>query len=257
MKKIYFASDFHLGIPALLPSIEREKKIVRWLNSIADSAEEIFLVGDIFDFWFDYQKAVPKGFIRLLGTLAQLSDAGIPIHLFKGNHDLWMKDYFSNELGVFVHTNPIFREWDDKKFLIGHGDGLGPGDLGYKWMKKIFTNPIAQKLFNWLHPDIGITLAHHLSGTSRNAQSKKKDDFLGAEKEWLIHYCEKKLTQKEIDYFIFGHRHLPIYYQLSNKKSVYINLGEWMNQCTYAEFDGIHLKIQAFENKKPEIITNV
>lgn len=254
MKNIYFASDFHLGIPGSLSSFERERKIIRWLDIIADSSEEIFLVGDLFDFWFDYKHVAPRGFTRLLGKIAELSDGGIPIHIFKGNHDLWLKNYFENELGVNIYSNPIERVWGGKSFLIGHGDGLGPGDFGYKWMKKIFTNPAAIKLFSWIHPDLGIPLASFFSGTSRASQSSETKQFLGPEKEWLIQYSEKKLLSKEYDYFIFGHRHLPIFYFLSNKKSIYINLGEWLQQCTYAIFDGEKIELKAFENENPRIV---
>ena len=254
MKNIYFASDFHLGIPGTLSSSEREKKIIRWLDFIADSSKEIFLVGDLFDFWFDYKHVVPRGFTRLLGKIAELSDLGIPIHIFKGNHDLWLKDYFENELGVHLYSKPIEREWGGKSFLIGHGDGLGPGDYGYKWMKKIFTNPVAIKLFSWIHPDLGIPLASFFSSTSRASQSGDAEQFLGPDKEWLIQYSERKLLSKEYDYFIFGHRHLPIFYPLSNQKSIYINLGEWLNQCTYAIFDGEKIQLKAFETENSGIV---
>lgn len=256
MKKIYFASDFHLGIPGKLSSSERERKIVRWLDFIADTAEEIFLVGDLFDFWFDYKYAAPQGFVRLLGKIAELTDQGIPIHIFKGNHDLWMKNYLKNELGVRIYSKPIEREWNGKLFLIGHGDGLGPGDYGYKWMKKIFTNPLAKNLYSWLHPDLGIPLAYYFSGTSRASQSKIPDQFLGPQKEWLIQYSEKKLLSKNYDYFIFGHRHIPIFFRLSNQKSIYINLGEWLNQCTYAVLDQGQIELKSYENDNAIIISN-
>jgi UDP-2,3-diacylglucosamine hydrolase len=248
MKKIYFASDFHIGVPNHEASQARERKIVRWLQKIEEDACAIFLVGDIFDFWFEYKKVVPKGAIRLLGKLAELQDKGIDIHFFVGNHDIWMFDYFPRELGFTVHHKPLQIELKGKHFFIGHGDGLGPGDYGYKRLRKFFTNRLCQWLFKWLHPDLGIRLASFSSSTSRSAQTEP-EHFLGTEKEWLLIYSNHKLKQlPNVDYFIFGHRHLPLDVLLENKQSRYLNLGEWLNYCTYAVFDGIDLKLKAFEN---------
>lgn len=255
MKKIYFASDFHLGVPSPEASRLREQKILRWLNSIENDAKAIFLVGDIFDFWFEYKTVVPKGAIRLLGKIAELSDRGIDIHFFVGNHDIWMFDYFPNELGVTVHHQPIQIELGGKQFFIGHGDGLGPKDYGYKRLKKVFTNRLCQWLFRWLHPDIGMRIANRSSSASRTAQTEP-EYFLGAEEEWLLLYSNYKLKElPAIDYFIFGHRHLPLDILLENQHSRYINLGEWFNQCTYAEFDGQNLHLKTFENPSFDLNT--
>lgn len=248
MKKIYFASDFHLGVPTFEASRQRELKILRWLNSIEQDAEAIFLVGDIFDFWFEYKTVVPKGAVRLLGKLAELSDRGIDIHFFVGNHDIWMFDYFPKELGITVHHKALQIELKGKHFFIAHGDGLGPHDYGYKRLKKVFTNPLCQWLFRWLHPDLGVRLANRSSSASRTAQTEP-EYFLGADKEWLLLYSNYKLKQlPNIDYFIFGHRHLPLDISLDNQQSRYLNLGEWFNYCTYVEFDGQELQLKAFEN---------
>jgi len=248
MKKIYFASDFHLGTPTPEASRLREQKILRWLHSIENDAKSIYLVGDIFDFWFEYKTVVPKGAVRLLGKIAELSDRGIDIHFFVGNHDIWMFDYFPDELGITVHHQPIQIELNGKQFFVGHGDGLGPKDYGYKRLKKIFTNRLCQWLFGWLHPDIGMRIANHSSSASRTAQTAP-EQFLGAEREWLLLYSNYKLKQlPAIDYFIFGHRHLPLDILLENQHSRYINLGEWFSQYTYAEFDGQDLHLKAFEN---------
>lgn len=248
MKKIYFASDFHLGAPNLSASQQREQKILRWLRSIEQDAEAIFLVGDIFDFWFEYKTVVPKGAVRLLGKLAELSDRGIDIHFFVGNHDIWMFDYFPTELGITVHHAPLQITLKGKQFFIAHGDGLGPSDYSYKRLKKIFTNRLCQWLFRWLHPDIGVRLANYSSSASRTAQTEP-EYFLGKDKEWLLLYSNYKLQQfPETDYFIFGHRHLPLDILLENQKSRYLNLGEWFNHCTYVEFDGHHLELKTFEN---------
>ncbi len=155
-KKIFFASDFHLGVPDHNSSIQREKRIVAWLNQIKDEAHSIYLLGDIFDFWFEYKRAIPKGFIRLQGKLAELRDAGIPIYFFTGNHDMWMFDYFPKELDIPVFRSPIVLEHNNQRLLVGHGDGLGPGDNMYKLLKKVFNNSICQWLFARIHPNLGI-----------------------------------------------------------------------------------------------------
>ena len=248
MKKIYFASDFHLGVPNHRASQERERRILRWLAQIEQDAEAIFLVGDIFDFWFEYKTVVPKGAIRLLGKLAELHDKGIDIHFFVGNHDIWMFDYFPTELGITVHHQPLQIELKGKQFFIAHGDGLGPNDYGYKRLKKVFTNRFCQWLFRWLHPDIGMRLANYSSSTSRTAQTEP-EYFLGTDKEWLLLYSNYKLKQyPTTNYFIFGHRHLPLDITLDNQSSRYINLGEWFSYNTYAVFDGEQLELKAFEN---------
>ncbi|HFC01032.1 MAG TPA: UDP-2,3-diacylglucosamine diphosphatase [Phaeodactylibacter sp.] len=251
-KKIYFASDFHLGVAAKLTSKEREKKIVRWLASIQDDAHEIYLVGDVFDFWFEYGTAIPKGYSRLFGKLAELRDRGIPIFFFIGNHDMWMFRYFEEELDIPIIRQPIIKKINGKTFFIGHGDGLGPGDKGYKILKKIFSNKICQFLFKWIHPDLGIGLAHFWSQKSR-AVSPAMLRFLGEKKEWLVSFCNKKIDTEDIDFFIFGHRHLPIDYTLKNGKSRYINIGEWMHACSYGVFDGEDMQVLFFENNEGKV----
>lgn len=233
-KHIFFASDFHLGVPDYETSLEREKKIVNWLNHIEAKASEIFLVGDVFDFWFEYKQAIPKGFVRLQGKIAELTDKGIPVHLFTGNHDMWIFDYLPKELGIQLHREPITREFYGKKFLIGHGDGLGPGDRGYKFLKKVFRNPLCQWAFARLHPNFGIWLANKSSKTSRAATGMKDEVFHGKENEWLYIYCTEVLQKEHFDYFIFGHRHLPIDMEVGSD-SRYINLGDWLNYNTFLE----------------------
>ena len=247
-KKTYFASDFHLGARLREPDLARERRVVRWLDAISADAEAIYLVGDLFDFWFTYRSAVPRGHVRLLGKLAELTDGGLPVYCFTGNHDMWLFDYLEQACGIPTYRDPIVRDIHGKTFLIGHGDGLGPGDYGYKFIKRVFRNPVAQWLFAGLHPNIGIGLAHFWSGRSR-ASNPGEDVFLGPEKEWLIAYCERKLqSTPDIDYFIFGHRHLPIDYPLSNGRARYINLGEWMNYNSYVVFDGEEAQVRFFEN---------
>lgn len=244
-KRIYFLSDFHLGVPDYASSLIREKKVVAFLDEIKKDAHEIFVVGDLFDFWFEYRKVVPKGFVRILGKLAELTDAGIPVHFFVGNHDMWMNGYFEQELNIPVYYEPKSFEFHGKKFLVGHGDGLGPGDHGYKFLKKIFRNPVCQFLFGILPPALGMSLANYSSKGSRAATGNSDDEFLGEEKEWLIQYCKAYLQKEHKDYFIFGHRHLPIDFALPNE-SRYINLGDWIKYFTYAVFDGNELQLKTY-----------
>ncbi|HRO44501.1 UDP-2,3-diacylglucosamine diphosphatase [Agriterribacter sp.] len=246
-KNIYFLSDFHLGVPDHASSLKREKHIVRFLSGIKEDAAAIFIVGDLFDFWYEYKKVVPKGFVRILGKMAELTDSGIPLYFFVGNHDMWMSGYFENELSIPVYYEPKDFEFNGKKFLIGHGDGLGPGDTGYKFLKKIFRNKACQWLFGLLPPYIGMGIAHWSSKSSRAATGEDDAQFLGEDKEWLISYCKEVLQQKHYDFFIFGHRHLPIDFSLSGG-SRYINLGDWIRYNSYAVFDGQRLELKYFES---------
>ena len=248
-KKIYFASDFHLGIPNNLQSNEREKIIVAWLDEVKIDAKEIYLVGDLFDFWFEYKYTVPKGCIRFLGKIAELVEHGIQFHLFTGNHDMWMFDYLEKEFGITINRKPITKEINDKIFLIGHGDGLGPGDKKYKIIKRFFANKLCQWLFARLHPNFGFSIAHYWSKKSREKEMLGNHDFLGENKEWLIIYANEILKKRHVDYFIFGHRHLPIEHKL-NEKSTYINLGDWINHYTYGVFDGKKLTLENFDYKR-------
>ncbi|WP_153798165.1 UDP-2,3-diacylglucosamine diphosphatase [Foetidibacter luteolus] len=245
-KKIYFLSDFHLGAPNYESSLVREKKVVAFLDSIKKDAAEIFIVGDIFDFWYEYKTVVPKGYTRLLGKLAELTDTGIPVHFFIGNHDMWMRGYFEKELNIPVYTEPKTFEWNNRTFYIGHGDGLGPGDHGYKFLKKVFRNPACQWLFGLLHPRLGMGVANYFSRKSRAKTGSGDAIFLGEDKEWLVIYSREILAKEHFDYFIFGHRHLPLDISL-NKNSRYINLGDWITYFTYAVFDGNTVALKKWE----------
>lgn len=246
-KKIYFASDFHLGVPDYESSIVREKLIVKWLDEIKQDAEEVFLMGDLFDFWFEYKTAVPKGFVRLQGKIAELCDSGIPVHVFTGNHDMWMFDYLPKEIGIKLYRKEITREFNGKKFFLGHGDGLGPGDHGYKFIKKVFANPVCQWLFARIHPNLGISIANYWSRKSRIANKDVDEKFHGEENEWLVIHSKEILQKEYFDYFIFGHRHLPLDIKL-NEKSRYINLGEWVKFNSYAVFDGTNLELKYYKH---------
>ncbi len=231
-----------MGVPNYEKSREREDKIVRWLTSIENDVQILYLMGDVFDYWFEYKHAVPKGYVRLLGKLAQLADNGVEMHYFTGNHDMWVFDYLPAEIGMQLHREPITKEYNGKKFFLGHGDGLGPGDYGYKFIKRIFANPIAQWLFARIHPNTGIGLMKYFSQTSRVTTGNSDEIYLGDDKEWLIVFSKEVLLKEHFDYFIFGHRHLPLDKQVGNN-SRYINLGEWLNHQTYAVFDGSDVQL--------------
>jgi UDP-2,3-diacylglucosamine hydrolase len=241
--KIYFASDFHLGVPTDEKSRLREQMILKWLDHVSKDADAIYLVGDMFDFWFEYKNTIPKGFVRFQGKIAEITDRGIPVHFFIGNHDMWMFDYFPKELGVEVHRAPIEFLYQGKKIMVGHGDGLGPGDRGYKFIKLIFSNRFFQWCFARIHPNTGIGLANYFSRKSRAKTGQADEVFEGEEKEWLVHYCKAYLQHSPVDYFVFGHRHLPLHIQLT-EDSTYINLGDWIQYYTYAEFDGTSMYLK-------------
>ena len=211
--KIYFASDFHLGLPAGTNPLDREKKIVRWLKKISADAKEIYLLGDVFDFWWEYKLVVPKGFTRFLGTVASLTDSGIPVHFFAGNHDMWIGKYLSDECGIIVHSGPYIVTFDDKKFYLAHGEGLGSRDIGYKILLAIFRNRPLQVMYSALHPAIGVGFGHRWSLHSRLAKGISVA-FAGEEKEYLIRHSKKILETERIDYFIYGHRHISRTFRL-------------------------------------------
>jgi UDP-2,3-diacylglucosamine hydrolase len=245
-KKIYFASDFHLGVPDHETSLKREKLIVEWLESVRHDAHSIYLLGDLFDFWFEYRHSVPKGYIRFLGKLAELRDAGIPIYFFTGNHDMWMFDYFPKELDIPIYREPLILNSSKHKILIGHGDGLGPGDTTYKFLKKFFNSSFCQWLFARLHPNLGMAIAHRWSRDSRIANMKREEKFSGEENEFLLTYCKEVAKTQHYDFYIFGHRHLPLDLKVG-ENSRYINLGEWVHFTTYAVYDGKNVELKNFK----------
>jgi UDP-2,3-diacylglucosamine hydrolase len=248
--KIYFASDFHLGIPDHDRSLEREKKLVAWLDMARKDASEIFLMGDLFDFWFEYKTAIPRGYARLLGKLAEITDSGIPVHLFRGNHDMWAFNYLTKELNIQLHRDPEYRDFNGKHFYLAHGDGLGPGDNGYKFIKKVFANPFNQWLFRQLHPDFGIRMALFWSRKSRKAnvekEKRQQDIVLKLINQRITIHSNALLKQHpELDFLIFGHYHLPLDTTLPGGARQIV-LGDWITHFTYAEFDGEKLELKKF-----------
>lgn len=243
-KKIYFVSDTHLGAPALNNNREREQIFVKWMDEVKDDAEEIFLMGDIFDFWFEYKKVVPRGFTRTLGKIAELTDSGIKVHYFTGNHDVWVFDYLPKELGVMVHKKEFKTEFNGKKFFLAHGDGLDPFDKGYNFLKKIFTNKPLQWCFARLHPNLAVSIAHFWSKNSRLSKNISGGPF-DPKKEGLYIFAEKILETEAFDYLIFGHRHILLSTPIGKNNAQFILLGDWINEFSYGIFDG-----EKFELKK-------
>ena len=243
-KKVYFASDVHLGSPSHKNPLEIEKKFVNWLESIKNDAKEIYLVGDIFDFWFEYKKAIPRGFTRFISKLCDLNDAKIPVHFITGNHDIWIFDYLPSETGIIVHKKPIIVEIDGSKFFIAHGDGLTKNEKTYNIMKKIFHNRVAQWFFRWLHPDIGIKIAEIWSRQSRKSRSDNR--VLVPEKERLVDWAIEKLKKEYFDFFIFGHRHIEKDMKIKEKSRV-IYLGDWVKIFSYGVWDGNNFELKYYK----------
>jgi UDP-2,3-diacylglucosamine hydrolase len=252
----YFISDLHLGAPSLEQSQQRERKVVDFLKSIEDDCATLYIVGDLFDYWFEYKRVVPRGHTRLLGTLANMADKGMNLHVFTGNHDLWMTDYLEEELGATVHHQPSRIQLGTGQFYIAHGDGLGPGDLKYKMIKRIFTNPVCQWLYRRLHPNFGIGFAARMSRASRNSQSDDDHAFLG-DKERQLQHSLSVLENENIDFFIYGHRHhlkdLPITRKRKDGTKIdsrYVVLGDWISLDSFAKWDGTTLTTSTYSPKQ-------
>ncbi len=243
--KIYFVSDVHLGAPALKNNKERETLFVRWLDEIKADAKALFLMGDIFDFWFEYRKVVPRGFTRTLGKIAEIADSGIPVHYFTGNHDLWIFDYLPDELGIILHRQEYKTEFYGKKFFLAHGDGLDSSDKGYLLLKKIFTSKTMQWAFARLHPNFAFSVSHNWSKNSRIANGIQADSYRGDDQEGLFIFANSMEKKEHFDYFIFGHRHLLVERPIG-EKSVFINLGDWINSFSYGVFDGEKLELKKY-----------
>jgi UDP-2,3-diacylglucosamine hydrolase len=246
-KKTYFISDVHLGAPALNNNSEREKLFVSWLEEAGKDANEIYLLGDIFDFWYEYKKVVPRGFVRTLGKIAELTDRGIPVHYFTGNHDVWVYDYLPSETGVIVHRENIIQTIGDKVFYLGHGDGLDPNEKGYLFLKRIFTSKFAQFMFSRLHPNIALWFGHQWAKNSRMSKGTQPEYCKNVDNESAIQFSKNYCINHKIDYFIFGHRHILLEEEIKPDVKVFM-LGEWFNFFSYAVFDGNKVELKKYSN---------
>ena len=244
--KTYFISDVHLGAPAFNDNRERELLLAKWLDEINEDVAELYLMGDIFDFWWEYKKVVPRGFTRILGRIANLTDRGIPVHFFPGNHDLWVFDYLPAEIGVIVHRNEIVKEIGGKKFFLAHGDGLDAEDVGYIRLKKIFTNKNLQWWYSRLHPNFALHIAHKWSGSSRTEKLKKKERDFNVNNDGMYKFALSYLKQEPIDYFIFGHRHIMVNSPI-NENTRFVLLGDWISNFSYGVFDGEKFELKRYK----------
>lgn len=241
---IYFFSDSHLGLPSFEDSLIRERKLVKWLDSVKNDATEIFLLGDIFEFWWEWKNLVPKHYVRFFGKLAELADLGVKLHYFTGNHDIWAFGYFEQEFGMKIYNEPLKINLLGKSFFLAHGDGLGPGDKAYKLMKKAFRSKFLQWIAsNFLHPETIFKIVSRIS--KKRAELKANPQFKEHE-EWLIKYATEKEKSEHFDYYIFGHRHIPFIHQI-NELSKVVVLGDWLVNFTYAAFNGNELVLSKYE----------
>lgn len=246
-KNIYFISDLHLGLPNHKDSLVRERIIVKFLNQIKDSTKELYLLGDVFDFWHEYKRVVPRGFTRFLAKIAEFTDDGIPVHFFTGNHDIWAYNYLPQEIGVKIYRKPLVKEIYGKNFYLAHGDGLGPYDRKYKFLKSIFTNKVLQWMFARIHPNLALTFGLSWSLSNRSSYKPEQIEYKGEDKEWLILYSKDYLkSNNDIDFFVYGHRHFPLQISL-NEKTQFINLGDWINNFTYGVFNGESFELKKFQ----------
>ena len=242
MKPIYFISDAHLGSWAIEHGRMQERRLVRFLDSIKEKAAAVYLLGDMFDFWFEYRYAVPKGYTRFLGKLSELTDMGVEVHYFIGNHDIWTFGYLEKECGVILHKKPITTEIYGKIFFLAHGDGLGDPNPKFRFIKSVFHSPLCQRAFASLHPRWGIWFGQTWAKHSRlKRQGGEEPPYMGDDKEYLVLYTKRYIQyHSNVDYFIYGHRHIEVDLQLTRKARLLV-LGDWITQFSYVVFDGEHL----------------
>lgn len=250
MKKIYFLSDAHLGSKTFADPIAHEKRLVRFLDSIKEDASAVYLLGDIIDYWFEYKTVVPRGFTRFFGKLAELTDRGIEVHWFTGNHDIWMFDYLPAETGIIIHRQALVTQINGKKFFLAHGDGLGDDSNGYKLMSWFFRNKFCQKIFAGIHPRWTVAFAHKWSEHSR-LNGSDFPTFMGEDKEHLVLFAREQLKQTDVDFFIFGHRHIMLDLMLSRESRILI-LGDWVTHFSYAVMEGDQIWLEQFEEEPYE-----
>ena len=246
-KKIYFASDAHLGLTVYEDRFTAEKRLIRWMDSIKPTCKALYFVGDMFDYWFEYKYVIPKGFVRFIGKMAEFIDDGIPVYLYTGNHDVWMFGYFQKEIGATVYTQETILDLDGKKFYVAHGDGLGDPSLSFRFMRGFFRNKFCQFLYKWIHPDLtmpfGLTWSHF---NRKKKQGNEAESYLGEEREYLVQFAKKYSETHDIDFYVFGHRHIALDLNIGQEKKVVI-LGDWITNFTYAVWDGEQLELKKYE----------
>lgn len=246
MKNIYFLSDAHLGSLAIEHRRMQERRLVRFLDDIKEKASAIYLLGDMFDFWYEYKYVVPRGYTRFLGKLSELTDMGVEVHYFTGNHDIWAYDYLARECGVTLHTKPLTTEIYDKVFFIAHGDGLGDGDKKFKLIRGIFHNRLCQRLFSAVHPRWGMWFGLQWAKHSRLKRKEGEPPYMGDDKEQLVLFTKDYMKgHADVDYYIYGHRHIELDLQLTKRVRMMI-IGDWISHFTYVVFDGVHLFLSEY-----------
>lgn len=246
MKNIYFLSDAHLGSLAIEHRRMQERRLVRFLDDIKEKASAIYLLGDMFDFWYEYKYVVPRGYTRFLGKLSELTDMGVEVHYFTGNHDIWAYDYLAKECGVTLHTKPLTTEIYDKVFFIAHGDGLGDGDKKFKLIRGIFHNRLCQRLFSAVHPRWGMWFGLQWAKHSRLKRKEGEPPYMGDDKEQLVLFTKDYMKgHADVDYYIYGHRHIELDLQLTKRVRMMI-IGDWISHFTYVVFDGVHLFLSEY-----------
>ena len=254
MKNIYFLSDAHLGSRALQHTRQQERRLVRFLDEIKPKAEAVYLLGDMFDFWFEYGTVVPKGYTRFLGKISELTDSGVEVHFFTGNHDIWAWEYLVEECGVVLHREPMTLSIADQTFYIGHGDGLGDRDLKFRFIRTIFHNRLCQRMFRWVHPDLGVAFGLRWAKHSRLTHGEGGEPpYMGEDREPLVLFAKEYLhSHPDVNYFLFGHRHIELDLMLTHQCRLLI-LGDWISQFTYAVFDGERLYMENYVEGETEV----
>ncbi|MBR4229124.1 MAG: UDP-2,3-diacylglucosamine diphosphatase [Bacteroidales bacterium] len=251
MAEVVFISDAHLGSGT--DSLKREQELCVFLDSLKERCSKLFLLGDIFDFWFTYRHLVPRGHVRLLGKLAELADSKVELHFFIGNHDMWLFDYLEKEMGAVMHNDPEVMEIGGRRFLIGHGDGQGHLDKNYDFLRRVFRSRLNQRLFALLPASLTFPIARRWSDTNKDKHARQNTlHYLGDDREGIVVYCRQRLEKEHFDYCVFGHRHTPLVMQLT-EKCTYVNTGDWLFNRNYAVFNPTDNTIKLYDLQKGEI----
>jgi len=243
---VTFFSDVHLGFGSREAEKARENRLLAFLEAVRPHTEQLFILGDLFDFWFDYRTVIPRGFHRTLAALQAYTDGGRPVHYLVGNHDCWMGDFFATEIGARVYEEPFEIALQGKRLLLHHGDGLAQKDLGYRLIKPVLRSKFNRALYRWLHPDIGVRLARGSSRSSREYTSTK--DY--GESPGMEEFARRRI-EGGVDYVLMGHLHTPVYKPMGS--GAYVNLGDWMEHSTYAVLDSGVLTLKTWSAEARDV----